>query len=204
RAAVRRELGIDPAAPLLVYAGSIGPKYLFAPVRDFARALGRVRPDARLLVLTGSPELAHAALGADAPLSPLVMNVPPRDVGRYLAAADLGLAFYQDRFSTQAIAPLKVAEYLLCGVPVLGTAAVGPTQAALDAGMFLDESAGPEEAVRWLMEEILPHRESVRARARTVGTENFSLRRSVADYLRAIAGIGPATPPLPPSGAPHR
>ena len=69
RLAVRPEIGVDPAAPLAVYAGSVGPQYRFDLIRDFAEALARRRPDARLLVLSGSPELAEAEL-AGAPLAP--------------------------------------------------------------------------------------------------------------------------------------
>lgn len=185
RNSVRGELGIDGAAPLAVYAGSVGPQYRFDQVRDFAAVLARRRPDARLLVLSGSPELAEAELRGSA-LAPVILRAPPERVGRYLAAADIGLAFRANSFSVQGVAPVKLGEYLLCGVPAVGNAAVGDTAAARAAGLFFDDESGPDAAAQWLVDEILPQREAYRERARRAGVEGFSLRRSVDDYLAAI------------------
>jgi hypothetical protein len=188
RLAVRKELGIEETAPLAVYAGSVGPQYRFDRIRDFAEALARHRPDARLLVLSGSPDLAEAEL-TGAALRPVFLRAPPERVGRYIAAADIGLAFRAQSFSMQAVAPVKLGEYLLCGVPAVGNAGVGDTAAAAAAGVFMGDEAGPDAAAQWLVGEILPHREDYRARARAVGLEAFSLRRSVDDYLTAIAPL---------------
>lgn len=188
RLAVRAELGIAPEAPVAVYAGSVGPQYRFDLVRDFAAALERLRPDARLLVLSGSPDLARAELEGAA-CAPAFLRVSPERVGRYLAAADLGLAFRARSFSVQGVAPVKLGEYLLSGVPALGNAMVGDTAAAIAAGVFLEDGAGPDAAARWLVEEILPRRDAYRERARAAGLEGFSLRRSVEDYLAAIAPL---------------
>ncbi|HEY0130743.1 MAG TPA: glycosyltransferase [Allosphingosinicella sp.] len=189
RRAVRAELGIDPAVPLAVYAGSVGAQYRFDLIRDFAEALALQRPDARLLVLSGSPELAEAELGGTGSLAPIVMRAPPDRVARYLAAADIGLAFRAQSFSVQGVAPVKLGEYLLCGVPAVGNVAVGDTGAALAAGVFLDDALGAAAAARWLVEEVMPRREDYRTRARAVGTERFSLRRSIDDYLAALAPV---------------
>ena len=188
RHSVRGELGIDPAAPLAVYAGSVGPQYRFDQIRDFAAALARRRPDSRLLVLSGSPELAEAELEGAA-LAPIVMRVPPDRVGRYLAAGDIGLAFRAGGFSMQGVAPVKLGEYLLCGVPAVGNPAVGDTASAKAAGLFFEDAAGADAAARWLVEEVLPRREAYRERARAAGVAGFSLRRSVEDYLAAIAPL---------------
>lgn len=189
RLAVRSELGIGATAPLAVYAGSVGPQYRFDQIRDFAGALARLRPDARLLVLSGSPELAEAELGEGTPLAPIVIRASPDRVGRYLAAADIGLAFRARSFSVQGVAPVKLGEYLLCGVPVVGNSAIGDTMEALEAGVFLDDRAGSEAAAEWLVGEVLPDREAYRARARSTGVSGFSLQRSVEDYLAAIAPL---------------
>jgi glycosyltransferase involved in cell wall biosynthesis len=191
RQRIRADLAITPSAPLLVYAGSVGPQYRFDLIRDFVLAAAQRRPDARFLLLTGSPELAHQALGANPPLSPIVKRVPPHSVPRYLAAADLGLAFRNETFSSQGVAPLKLAEYLMCGLPVVGTAAVGATVAAVEAGVFLDGQADLQAAADWWVRTVLPERESFRTRARAVGLANFSLARSLSDYRGALQAALP-------------
>ena len=190
RAGLRDRLGVAADAPLIVYAGSIGPKYRFDLVRAFAQAVASRRPDARLLVLTGSPELARAALGSEVALSPIVKRIAPLDVGRHLAAADLGLAFTTTSFSLQGIAPVKLAEYLMCGLPVLGTSAVGATATAVRAGLYLDESVGMEAAAAWWIDTVLPDRDRYRREARALGDAEFSLSRAVRDYRAAIEAAG--------------
>jgi len=189
RQAMRAQLDIAPSAPVIAYAGSVGPQYRFDRFGAFAKAVVARRPDTRLLVLTGAPDQARAALaacGTQVAATAIVTSVLPDQVPRFLACADLGAAFRQPGFSMAAVAPIKVAEYLLCGLPVVGSAAVGDTRAALDAGIFFDEAIGLDAAAEWFVSHAFPEREDMRNRARQVGCANFSLARAVHDYRHAI------------------
>lgn len=210
RAAARAEIGIADDVPLIVYAGSVGARYRTKAIGEFALALRRLRPDTQLLVLTGSHEIATRELIE--PLPELasfttLRRVPPDVVPRFLAAADVGTALIRPSFSTRGILPVKTGEYLLCGVPVFGTAAVGDNAAAIQAGVFLDEEHGPDGAAAWVVRDVLPQREEMRQRARAVGALHFSLERSIEDYRRALerlAGLlsGPDSPGNIPSHTP--
>ncbi|HEX8448235.1 MAG TPA: glycosyltransferase family 4 protein [Allosphingosinicella sp.] len=192
RAGMRRELGIAPDAPLLVYAGSLGGRYRTRWIGELALELRALRPDTRLLILSGSPEVAHSELIGPLPELAeftIVRRAPPGDVPRYLAAADVGTAFISESYSTRGIAPVKTGEYLLCGVPIVGTAAVGDNQAPLAAGVFFDDSRGLSEAARWIADAVLPNRQAYRENARSVGVERFSLERSISDYRDALANL---------------
>ncbi|HET9640827.1 MAG TPA: glycosyltransferase [Allosphingosinicella sp.] len=192
RRAVRSELGIAADAPLIVYVGSFGPKYRTRGVGELAMALHALRPDTRLLVLSLSPEQVQSELLDPFPGLAAITNVlraPFRDVARYLAAADVGTVFITETFSTRTVVPVKTGEYLLCGVPAVGTAAVGDNEAALGAGIFFDDRRGPAEAARWVVEKVLPNREEYRRRARAVGLEHYSLEKSVSDYRSALANL---------------
>jgi glycosyltransferase involved in cell wall biosynthesis len=152
RTRVRDQLGIVGDGPLIVYVGTIGFRQRTDQIGRLALALHRLRPNTRLLILTGSEAEARSTLLAAMPeLAPLttIMRVPPREVPRYLAAADIGTAQVHKSFSTQGISPLKTAEYLLCGVPVVGTSGVGTNDRAIAAGVFFDEAAGVESAAQW-------------------------------------------------------
>lgn len=189
RRAVRSGLGIPESAPLLVYAGSIGPQYGLDRILSTASAVHARRSDARLLILTGSPDAAAEAIrGADLALAAVttIRQLPPDQVPGHLAAADAGLCFRARTLSTQAVAPVKLGEYLLCGLPVIGTEGIGDTGPAAAAGVFMDEAGGPEAAADWLLTSVIPKRESFRAKARRVGLDHFSLARSVADYAAAL------------------
>jgi glycosyltransferase involved in cell wall biosynthesis len=191
RGAVRAELVVSSDAPLLVYSGSIGAQYRLDLIARLFQSVRSYRPDAHLLMLTGSPVLARSMLkdvGGDSK-AVSVLQATPQEVPRYLAAADVGLAYRASSFSMQAVAPVKLAEYLLCGLPVVGTAKVGDTAAAQAAGVFLDDGEGGDQAARWVIDAILPNRTAMRAAAREVGLANFSLTRSVAQYRRAIESV---------------
>jgi glycosyltransferase involved in cell wall biosynthesis len=192
RRAVRAELGIAADAPLLVYAGSLGGRYRTRRIGELALELRALRPDARLLVLSGSPEVAQRELIEPLPgLADftIVRRAPPEEVPRYLAAADAGTAFISASFSTLGISPVKTGEYLLCGVPIVGTLQVGDNALPLAAGVFFDDRRSDLEAARWIVEEVLPNRETYRERARAVGVERLSLGRSVRDYRDALANL---------------
>ncbi len=206
RRAVRSELEIAGDAPLIVYVGSFGPKYRTHAIGELAVALRARRPDTRLLVLSLAPEQVRAELFERFPeLAEFatVVRSPPKDVARYLAAADVGTVFINETFSTRTVLPVKTGEYLLCGVPVVGTAAIGDNEAAVGAGVFFDDRRGPDEAARWVVEEVLPGRDEYRRRARAIGEEHFSLDRSIRDYRDALANFtrlgetgSPATRPV--------
>lgn len=191
RTAMRAQLGLAPSAPVVAYAGSFGRQYRFDRLATFFSRVLALRSDARLLVLTGSPAEARAALaehGAAVADAMLVQAVPPAAVPAFLACADIGTAFRQPSFSMAAVAPIKLAEYLLCGLPVIGTGTVGDTRAARDAGVFFDEEEGLDAAAQWFVAHVLPRREQMRGVAREIGVAEFSLARAVSDYLRAIDG----------------
>jgi glycosyltransferase involved in cell wall biosynthesis len=192
RRSVRSELGVEADAPLIVYVGSFGPKYRTHAVGELAIALRALRPDTRLLVLSLAPEQVRAELFDRFPgLSEFatVVRSPPEEVPRYLAAADVGTVFITETFSTRAVLPVKTGEYLLCGVPAVGTVATGDNEAALAAGVFFDDRRGAEEAARWVAEDILPEREEYRRRAREVGVAHFSLEKSIRDYRDALDNL---------------
>lgn len=202
RAATRRALGIADEVPLVAYAGSVGNQYRFGDMALLFTAILQRRPDARFLVLSGAPDRARAALGLDAALASatLCRAVPPDEVPAFLAAADLGVAYRLPSFSSAGVAPIKLSEYLLCGLPVVGTASVGDARPAVDAGVFLDEAAGPAAAALWFADEVLPAREDYRKRARMVGVDHFSLGRTVEAYKRAITSAAAVPTAKPVTG----
>jgi glycosyltransferase involved in cell wall biosynthesis len=112
-----------PHAPALVYAGSLDARW---GVDLAIRALPMLRarfPDLRLLI-AGQGPAAHALralageLGVTASVS-FMGSVDYTDLPFLLAGADIGLATSRaDRFRQYA-SPLKIAEYMAAGLPVI-------------------------------------------------------------------------------------
>ncbi|WP_242138011.1 glycosyltransferase [Sphingomonas sp. TREG-RG-20F-R18-01] len=191
RLAVRDELGLPADATVLVYAGSVGPQYRLDQAADLLRHVRQRDHAARLLVLSGSPTDAASALAAAGCVDGTftIMRSAPADVPRYLAAADVGIAFRTPSFSMQAVAPVKVAEYLLCGLPVIGNPEIGDNRAASSAGVFFDSAAGNAAGADWVIDRVRADRSALRDAARRVGVEHCSLDRAVRDYLGVLRDI---------------
>ena len=195
RAQVRRELGISDSAALLVYAGSMGDQYCVPEMLAFFELVRRRRADVQLLLLTGSPQEAasRVADAAGQPSGVHIRRAASGDVPRYLGAGDLGLALRRPSFSMQAVAPVKLGEYLLCGLPVLATQAIGDSdeQVSQQVGRSLATMSSAElaAAADWFVDVALEDRAGFGARSRQAGLRYFSLASTVDAYAVAIEAI---------------
>jgi glycosyltransferase involved in cell wall biosynthesis len=191
RAATRRRHGIPVGTPWVVYVGSIGPQYL--PDQMIA-AMARIRerePTTRFSLFTFQDGPVRSLLANEPELAKCmrIERAAPSDVPAILAAADLGFALRLQSFSQQAICPIKVAEYLLCGLPVV-TSGVGDLIEQLDgqpAAFLTQTRAGEGPAIAdWFVRHVLPRRDELRESARTLGLKWFDLERSVDTYEAAL------------------
>jgi glycosyltransferase involved in cell wall biosynthesis len=191
---IRAAMEIPAGAPLVAYVGSIGPQYRLEQMVETFDAVRRRSPDARLLLLT--PRQHHEQVRAACAELPggsvTIKEALPAEVPSYLGVADLGLAYRSSTLSQQAVAPIKVGEYLLCGVPVVYTEGVGDLdRLARQRSVLSVANAGdPERVARWFVDEVLPHRNQVREEARMLGVAEFSIRRGASDYRRAFDLVG--------------
>jgi glycosyltransferase involved in cell wall biosynthesis len=193
REAVRAELGVPAGAPLVAHVGSLGPQYRCPEMlQTFLRIRQRL-PGAFLLLLTSATDVARR-LVRDAGLpdgSVAVLQVPASDVPRYVRACDAGFAFREPSLSQRAVCPIKVAEYLLCGVPVLSNRGVGDLERQLTDSTvgLLAADLSPkslDELTERFVSSVWPQRESARARARALGLEHYSLDACANGYARAL------------------
>lgn len=191
RAHARAARGHDSTAPWIVYVGSLGPQYYPEAMLRLVSEVRARRADVRLSLFTRHQEAAEELLRASGTGGVDVAALPPEHVPEVLAAADLGLALRATSFSQGAVSPIKVAEYLLCGTPVLASP-VGDLDVQLTrcVGALLVSEPSPAELARaaeWFVNEVLPQREAMRRACRDRGLEWFSLESSVKGYAAALA-----------------
>lgn len=190
RASGRAELHLPLGAPLLVYAGSLGPQY---HPGGMLRLLANVRqhvPEATLLVLSPHADALLEQARHQGLEDVITRSVSPAEVARYVALADVGVALREPSFSQQGVAPIKVGEYLLCGVPVVATAGVGDLDTVLspETGVVL-EGVNERELARaadWIVGQWRNDDTATRQAARTLGTSAFGLDACVDAYEQAI------------------
>jgi glycosyltransferase involved in cell wall biosynthesis len=146
RVEVRAELGAGDRF-VLGYAGNLGSWYceeemvrLFAHIRRRRPALFVVFSQAR------ADRLIETARSEGVPEREIrVQGVDPRHMPRMLSGVDAAISFARPWFSKIASSPVKVAEYLAVGVPVIMNRGIGDgdeiidgTRAAFDAGSLAD------------------------------------------------------------------
>jgi glycosyltransferase involved in cell wall biosynthesis len=123
--------------------------------------------------------------------------VAPAEVSAYLSAADAGIAFYKPTFSRQATSPVKVSEYLACGLPVIINAGVGDSDTFVSdqrVGAVVSDFSddGYQKTLSALPELLSPE---MRARARLTAERFLDVRqvgvqRYARLYQRVLNGAG--------------
>jgi glycosyltransferase involved in cell wall biosynthesis len=113
----------DPKRPVLAYVGQLE---VAAYPGEAIRALAELRHPARLLMIGGGSKLEPlkalaSELGAAGRVT-FTDYIPADRVPEYLALADLTLAPFKDTAVVRAKSPLKIAESLASGVPVVASA----------------------------------------------------------------------------------
>jgi glycosyltransferase involved in cell wall biosynthesis len=188
---VRAELDLQDRL-VLVYSGSTGGWYLMDEMADYFVALLKQKPNAHFLWLTGGSKSLIERLMTDRGIKSdqfTVRNVAPVEVHSYLSASDGGIAFYKPTFSRLATSPVKVSEYLACGLPVIINAGVGDSDALVTREQvgavvadFNEVEYGRAVAI---LDDLTSYLERTRRRTREVAERLFDVRRvGVERYAR--------------------
>ena len=168
---------------VLTYSGTIGSWYWTAEMIDFFVELIKTHPDAHFLWLTkGDRNYIDNLMGQrKVPAENYTVRaVDPSDVPSYLSASDLAIAFYKPGFSRFATSPVKVSEYLACGLPVVINSGIGDLDELIErerVGSIINQ-LNPSEFSKAIdkCELLLQDEAATRKRARSVAEEYFDLR----------------------------
>ena len=126
RESVRRKLKLEGRF-VVAYCGSLAPWQAVEDSLEWFKHVARSKPNAYLLAVTTHPErMTRYANQARIPESARsVLSVSQSKVIEYLAAADCGLLVRKPSLVNQVASPVKFAEYLSAGVPVMISENVG-------------------------------------------------------------------------------
>jgi L-malate glycosyltransferase len=189
-----RELALEEKLVLVHSGGADARVYRLEEIGRFVRHLSEVEPRAHLLVLAlggsdaGAIAAALARGGLPARRTTLLVGTPPERIPSYLALASAGLAFRDLPGTAYVISPVKVAEYLAAGLPVVTHEGIGDIPRILRetrTGIVLrslDDSAH-REGVRDLLSLLADP--AVRSRACEAALEHFGIDRAASAILRA-------------------
>jgi glycosyltransferase involved in cell wall biosynthesis len=190
-AAVRRDLGLDPATPLVLYTGTFeayqGLDLLFASMRTVLAS----RPDARLVLAGGRPEQIEAAR-AEAAAAGIAHAVvfagqrPAEEIPAYLDAADVLVSPRSLGTNT----PLKIYQYLRAGRPIVATRLLTHTQ-VLDDDVAILTEASPDAFGQGILAAIADPEwaRGVGARARQLAETKYSYEAYLSRTRQACAHL---------------
>ncbi len=203
--------GFRPAArraatPTLVYSGSLGMWYLLDEMLVVYARARALAPALRFLILN----LHEHRLIRDAidRLGLSECNIEIRaarfeDMPAAVASAHVGIALLRQTASKLGSSPIKVAEYLACGLPVVLNAGVGDLDALVRdyrAGHVLpgfteEHLAGAARAVVELLDDA-----AARASARRLAEDVYDVRSGVEKYDAAYRRLAARRTARPSSG----
>jgi glycosyltransferase involved in cell wall biosynthesis len=177
---LREELGLG-RGPVIVHAGALGTWYLdeqtFAVGVEFARRTG-----GSFLVLTRELDRARrlaASSGGDV----TIRSVPHSEMPRWLAACDAGVALVRPDPCKRASTPVKIGEFLACGLAVASTRGVGDLEAQFEGSdvAFAVDPAAPAEVIADRL-AVAARRPDRRSEARSLAERLYDLERGVEAY----------------------
>ena len=189
RAVARAALDLGDG-PVLIHLGTLTGWYDGPATLEVARAFLE-RAGGRFVVLTRDVAEARA-LVARAGVDALVASAEPREVPRWLRAADAGLALVRPSPSKDASFPTKIGEYLATGMAVLGTP-VGDVGALADGVVLGLHQAGAraDASAAWLAEAAARADRVPRARALAEATVGLEAGVEALGRVYATLGVVP-------------
>jgi len=184
---------------IVTYSGSVGGWYRTKEMADFFLELLKQKSESHFLWLTnGDPRLIQDLMSERKIAREFftIKSVRPLEVPSYLSASDLGLAFYQAGISRYATSPVKVSEYLACGLSVLINEGIGDTDALVTnegVGVVVKEFTARAfaEAIAQV-DSLLKNQPLARLRARAVAEKYFDIhhvgRERYSELYREVLG----------------
>lgn len=183
----RETLGFHNEDRVFVYCGSLGPQYGWEEMIAVFSRYHSENNRSKFLILTGNVAFAEERLPSELQNDVTVLSVPFADVPEYLNVADVAFAIRKPTFSMQGVAPIKLGEYLLMGLPTIASAGIGDTEAIFehldDCFLFNHQHENEiENVIGFLREKKAVDPDAIRS----VGLDYFSLEKSALSYKKAL------------------
>jgi len=167
REQIRDELRVASEEKLICYSGGTAPWQRVGDILALFDQLSVRRDDVRFMILSPDADTLQSTIASlTHPSRFYLKNCSHDDVRRHLSACDAGIIMRHDTMVNNVASPIKVAEYLACGLPVIMTQGIGDYSEDLvreQVGLLLDERKDlPEQVIRFIFN---PDFDGIRDRA---------------------------------------
>ncbi|MGC4097160.1 MAG: glycosyltransferase [Nitrospira sp.] len=152
RKEIRQSLGLNDNDILLCYSGGISAWQRLSDIILLLKGVCSNNVKCKALFLTtNTSELTRRLKEVQFPVDMgFVRGCSHMEVHRFLSAADIGILMRHDIPVNNVASPVKVGEYLVCGLPVILTRGIGDYSDMLPnagVGLLLDEAGDMVEQV---------------------------------------------------------
>ncbi len=187
---------------VVVYSGSTNWYQEFGTCIQVFKHLSHLSPNALLLALVNDrPAEVEKTLGDSLPSGSFVVKSLVRaEVPRYLCAADVALLLRSRSLVSQVACPVKFAEYLACGVPVVATPGIGDVSEIIRAqGLGVLLEGDWESCLRLLQQQLQDP--TLKARCREYATRELTWSAHATTWLNEYARLAGEPPDETDTGA---
>ncbi|NQU73729.1 MAG: glycosyltransferase [Candidatus Omnitrophica bacterium] len=115
---------------IFTYLGKIGKHYMFKEMIDFVKDALGILPNAKFMILTQSDKqmVLDIASNNDIDHSKLIIKKPTFDeIPSLVSTASAGI-FFINPYKKFGSSPIKLGEFLSCGIPVIINSGIGDTE----------------------------------------------------------------------------
>jgi glycosyltransferase involved in cell wall biosynthesis len=189
---IRKSLDVLPQQNMIIYLGSIGTWYLLSEMIDIFKYNLKDKPDSVFLIVTQNDHALAIDLLQQKNIKPenyRIKKATRDEVPKYIHAADAALYFIKPAFSKMASSPVKLAELMGCGLPVIANAGIGDVDIHAkqnDQLILVNELSekGYTKALKQLA-ELEPNP----VQNRKFALENYSLEMGIEHYSKVYKKI---------------
>lgn len=175
-------LRIPVGTTVISYLGSVGTWYMLNEMLAFVKKYQESNPGTYFMILTHEPEsiITEAAASANLDVSFLrIKKIQRREVPAYLSISKFSLFFIKPVFSKKASSPVKQAEIMAMGIPVVCNDGIGDTTEIVEkssAGYVIREFT--EIAYDKVINEL-----------QAASFDRSEIRKGAVDYFSLFKGI---------------
>ncbi|MCC6385690.1 MAG: glycosyltransferase [Bacteroidia bacterium] len=180
---IREKLKIPDDVFILIYLGSIGTWYMLDEMLDFFTVLKKLRPSSVFLFITQHEHELIRAKAAEKNISELKIVTGQRDeLPELLSLGNAAIFFIRPGFSKKASSPVKQAELMAMGIPVVTNKGIGDSDAFYNdgkAGILIEHF---NEDAYYMAANNLIHFFVRQEEIRAIALKNFSLQSGIELY----------------------
>lgn len=182
---------------VITYTGSLGTWYMLNEMLDFFKTAIKIIKNIHFLILTQSDKAQIVDLIREKELDMsyfTIDKIPYEHMPLYLSLSDVGIYFIKPVFSKLSSSPIKFAEYLSNGLPVIINSGIGDTDSLVRRyrlGVVIDEFNQKSyiNAIETVMKMLRTEKGELKSRCRRAAEEELSLKTAVDQYCNIYQSI---------------